>query len=246
MITFEQNVNPDEPRQRLLLPRETKFGKIPGIDPIRDHIDIIPRNQWDEIVRAREEQDVGSIKDLVWHVLDQNGRGSCAQEQAGSALMLCREFSGDEDRIVPNPWPNYYLATGGRDRGSSIESSYRLGKERGFIPQSLLARSGSYKKQPQSLWDIAQQYRFREVFDVDGMDEFVSALLQGFTVGYGRRMHAICGVQYLGRYKFKAQGSWGQYTDCNDPGFHGEDVRQDLGGYGQFAVRSTVDSGVEP
>lgn len=242
-IIFEKNLDPTVPRKMLLLPRETKFGELPGCDPIRDHIDIIPRDQWDEIVRAREEQKVGSIKDAVWYGLDQNGRGSCAHEQVGSALMLCRELSGDEDQIVPNPWPNYWVATGGRDNGSSIDGAYRIGMERGSIPQSVCSRGGSYKRQPQEYWDIAQKYRLRETFDVDGLDEFVSALLQGFTVGYGRRGHALCGVQYCGKFKFKAQGSWGSWTDCNDPGFHWEDARRDLGGYGIIATRTTFDSG---
>lgn len=235
-IEFEINCDPTQPRKIVLKERTWKFGTV--FEPARDHIEVIPKSQWDEIADAQQKAKA-SLRSIVWGVLDQNGRGSCAQEQAGSAMMLVREFQG-LPRVKPNPWPNYFLATGGRDNGSSIDSAYRIGKERGWIPQSLLARKGSFKRQPQSLWDEAQKYRFDEIYDVDGVVEFVSCLLQGFPVGYGRRGHAILAVEYLGRGKFKMQNSWGNWTDCGDPGFGSENTSRDINrGYGMFALRTT-------
>lgn len=232
-IEFEINGPPDQPRKNLLLPRTSKFGE--WFDPARDHIDVIPRGQWDEIIAARKV----SLRKVVWNVLDQDGRGSCAQEQGCGANMLVRAFAG-EPNVKLNPWPNYYRVTGGRDNGSSIDSAYLGGKKWGWIPMSLCPRSGSFKRQPQSLWDEAQKYRFDEIYDVSGQDEFVSCLLKGFPVGYGRRGHAILAVEYLGNYKFKYLNSWGSWTDCNDRGFGIDDIRRDLGGYGMFAARTVL------
>ncbi len=237
-IEFEERLDPDLPRKNLLLPRVSKFGECPGIAKASDRIDVIPRNQWDEIIAARKKENV-SLREVVPFVLDQDGRGSCAQEQGCGANMLVRAYAG-EAHVKLNPWPNYYRITGGRDRGSSIDSAYRYGREWGWIPMSLCPRSGSFKRQPQKLWDEAQKYRFDEVIDVKGQDEFVTCLLKGFSVGYGRRGHAILAVEYLGNYKFKYLNSWGSWTDCNDRGFGIDDIRRDLGGYGMFAARTNL------
>lgn len=235
-IEFEPRAHPARPRKDGL--RDRIVGDDKWFPSVTATINVIPRSEWEDWVRKQKEDD-NHLRNIVWKVLDQDGRGSCAQEQGAGANMLIREFMGGPREWL-NPWPSYWRITGGRDQGSSISSAYKYGKEWGWIPMRLCPRSGSYRKQPQRFWDEAQKYRFDEIWEVRGQDEFVSCLLQGFPVGYGRRGHAILAVQYLGNYKFKYANSWGSWTNCNDRGFGIDDIRRDLGGYGMFAARTVL------
>ncbi len=208
-----------------------------------DRIRIIPRNEWRDIIEAQKEAKA-SLRNVVWGILDQDGRGSCAQECGGSAVMAVRSFARMPD-VWPNQWCSYWRVTNGRDQGSSIASACRAIRDWGCIPQSLCPRSQGFQRQPDEYWEIAKKYRAHEWIQVETRNEFASCLLQNIPVMYGRSGHAICGICMTDAGgSFKAAGSWGNYTDCNDPGFHGEHLDRSVNeGYGMYGILTPVDDG---
>jgi hypothetical protein len=251
IILFEPNCNPQSRRvtsperdigKGFLKPRESLYGE--WFEKFEDSVEVYPRSKWDDMAVALEEAKASAYY-RVWMALDQANKGSCSQEEACGATMVARSFT-NQPTVALNPWPNYYLITRGRGGGTSIDSAWKTARDDGYIPMETIARNKGFRKQSQEHWDLAQNYRLDEVYDIGSVDEAVSALLQGFCVGYGRRGHAILAVRYLGRNKMTYLNSWGQWTNCNDPGFGQETIR-DFGNYGMFAARTAywADSKVE-
>lgn len=252
-IIFEPNCDPTKPRisgpekiyvaEPMVLERPIgeRYGECGAwAEKYYDKAEVIPQSQWKEIVRARQDEDV-SMRNLVRMILDQNGRGSCSQEEAAGATMLVRERMG-QPFVGLNPWPGYWRISGGRG-GTSISSAYRAAREWGFPPFDLVPRSGSCKQQPQSVWDEAYKYRLDEVLDVHGREEGISAILNGFCVGYGRDNHAILAVAVVlinGTLYIIYLNSWGKW---GDKGFGTDPMRKFGNNYGMFASRTAVDDG---
>ncbi len=258
-MTIEYEVNPfskaGEPRpEEGCLERESKFGewfhplfpegperyKVAAATGVR----VIPKSEWQDIIDDRKEKGLSLIDRYVKTILDQDGAGSCSQEEACGATMIMRALGG-MDHVKLNPWANYgrilkYRGSG----GTSIDSAWRAAREWGYPPMDVWPRSEGWKrKPPQEVWDAASNYKLHEVYDLRGHDEFASALLQGFVVGYGRRNHAILGCQMLDADgTFVSLGSWGNYDGgWTQRGFHLERLRRDVESrYGMFAARSAV------
>ncbi len=252
-IIYEPNCDPTAPRlsgpqeilsaDPMVLPRPKgeRYGECQEWMPkFCDKAETIPEREWKEIIRAQQAEDV-SMRELVWMILDQNGRGSCSQEEAAGATMLVRSRMGQHN-VGLNPWPGYWRICRGRG-GTSISSAYKAAKEWGFPPFSLVPRSGSCKRQSQSVWDEAHKYRLDEVLDVSGTAEGVSALLRGYCVGYGRANHAILAVAAIlvnGVIRIVYLNSWGKW---GDQGFGIDPLRSFGTSYGMFASRTAVEDG---
>lgn len=203
----------------------------------KDHIPIIPRDEWSEWVGRV------SLRQKVWHVLDQGNVGSCATESTTQAVMITRELAG-LPRVALNPWSIYQATSGGRDRGSSIDENLRHAREHGIASMAIWPRAkGWRKKLSEAAVEDAKKYRIEEFYDIRNTDEFVSAILRGFPVVWGARGHALCKVAHLSDAKGLDVNSWG--TDWGDKGFGSwANYAKIQWNYGAFAVRTTTMAGL--
>jgi hypothetical protein len=225
------------------LPRESKFGT--WCPAAADHITVIPRGEWQGIIDQRKAEGVSNRK-LIDTILDQDGVGSCSAEEATQAVMSIRAFSGQK-HVLLNPWTLYAWTSGGRDGGSSIDANWRRARDVGVMAAATWPRSRGWRsKPPQDMLDEhAAKYRLDEFYDINNEEEFASALLSGFVVGYGRRNHAILAIEMLDADRFLYANSWGNWDGgWEERGFGIDRLSRDVyRGYGMFAARSVVSAG---
>lgn len=212
-----------------VLPRKSRLGEWCPL--ASERIKIIPRDEWD----AAAEQLGAALRNRVPVVLDQDGVGSCAAEATTGGLMLARSIAG-KDFVLLNPWYMYRVTSGGVDGGSSIDSNLVFARDIGIAPEKLHPRSLGWRASPsREAVEAAKQYRIEEFYDIANINEFVSALLQGFPVVFGSNGHAILAVQHKGSYplilnswsRSWGDGGFGQWCSYNAINW----------GYGAFAIR---------
>jgi len=239
-LSFELNPfvsSPLQPRARGLLKRH--LARHPFRGPrLEDRIDVIPESEWPSFISEENY----FVKDDVFKILDQDGVGSCASESWTQSLMIVRAIQGLPP-IVFNPWTLYRLVNGGSDSGSTLDDNIEVGSRTGVIPMDLWGREKGWRADPDAAAKAeAKKYRGLEWFEIRSKGEFGTALIKHWPVYYGRAGHAICGVQLLaGGVKYA--NSWGNWTDCNDPGF-GYDpwsaITPAINSYGCFCLRAAV------
>lgn len=233
------NLNTPAGRARGCLPRESAFGtKCPAARDYPQEIPIIPREEWAGIIEAQKQANL-SMRAIVPEILDQDGVGSCASEEAAQAVMTMRPFSG-QDHVLLNPWSLYAWTSGGRDNGSSIDANWERARDVGVMPMDVWGRDRGWNAKPsQDLLDEhASKYRLDEFYDIGSTEELVSALLAGFVVGCGWDGHAVLAVDMLDETHMLYANSWGQW---GDQGFGIDKITNVYWGYGAFAARSVVD-----
>lgn len=214
------------------LPRVSRPGE--WFPKAEDRIEIVPESDWEELSR------VNKVTPFVPMMLDQDGVGSCATEMTAQTVMTCRSVAG-LPHVPLNPWFIYQTTSGGRDRGSSIDENLRFITEHGIAPMDIWGRDKGWRQEPsEEAKQAALQFRGVEVFDVTSIDEFVSALLRGFIVGYGARGHAVCGTEY------RPEGPYGPNSWGEDWGENGFGIwvswRQINWGYGAWAMRAVTEA----
>jgi len=200
------------------VPPGKKTGCLPRVShpgewfPLaEDRIELVPQDQWKVLSRTNK------VTPFVPMILDQDGVGSCATEATAQALMTCARVSG-LPHVPLNPWFVYHHTSGGRDAGSSIDENLRFIQEHGCSPMEVWPRSEGWKKKPsQEAYEAAKHFQAVEVFDIQTIEEFVSAVLRGFIVVYGARGHAVCGTEYRPEGPF-GPNSWGTTWEQNGMG----------------------------
>jgi len=217
--------------QGACLPRESKPGQICPM--FRSKIQVIDRRDWADLAGKV------SLQPHVKQVLDQGQVGSCAAESSVQALMIARAVAGQPD-IQLNPYFVYHHTSGGRDRGSSIDSNLRFLRDKGCAPLSIWPRSKGWQQGPdEQVYRQAKKFKILEFYDIETVDEMVSALLLGFPVVYGARGHAVCKVAHIDNLKGLDVNSWG--TKWGEDGFGVWSPYSGIGwNYGAFAVRTTT------
>ena len=214
------------------LPRTTLPGKCEWAPPLEDNIDVIPQNQWD---------DYGYDVELHHHVKDIHKQtlGSCATEACSGSVETKGQMQG-LPFVSLNPHPIYYIASGGRDMGSNVDTVLRLCKERGFPPDVVWPRKEHNwrEKPPQSVWDDhASHFRIDEVYDLTSIAEVGTALLRGFLCPFGWRGHSCYLLRLLNDRQAEYVNSWGADWGTNGRGVI--NLSSINFGYGAYAVRST-------
>lgn len=229
-----------------VLPDDVAPGTLCGF--ASDRIKIVPKTDRLDLIQERRDANL-TFRKCVLDVLDQNGNGSCASEEAVQACHTMTVFSGGRRKhTLLSPLSVYPFVNGGRDAGSGIGANWSRMRSHGALPMEVWPRSNGHRKKPsQELFDeYGCRHRIDEFWQIRNAEEFISALLLGYVVGYGRRGHAILAIEMLDHNKFLYSNSWGPWTD-GESGFKGfgvDDVRRDIQwGYGAFAARTTVDPG---
>lgn len=179
-------------------------------DPVRGEIELISRTYWDELADTGHHQ---NRRSRFRYTLDQDGVGSCAAESAAGLKSALDERQGLPE-VLYNPWSIYWYTSGGRDNGSVIGDNVEYIRDKGVCPEEVWPRSKSWRAEPdREAKRIAKFFTIKEFFYVETIDEFVSALLQGFDIHAGYTGHAIVFNRYLKRQKVEYKNSWGSWGD---------------------------------
>lgn len=187
------------------LPRKFRPGeKCPML---ASRIKIIPSGDWE--AAAKELGD--SLRRKVPVVLYQNVN-SCACESSTGAVMLSRSIIG-LPHVLLNPLFVYHTTSGGSDNGSSIDDNLVFIRKHGIAPESVWPRSKGFRAKPSDeAYEAAKPFKIEEFYGINTNNEFVSALLAGYSVVFGSNGHAILGIQHMGSYPL-ILNSWGDWED---------------------------------
>ena len=213
--------------------------------------EVIPRSEWREAAEAIRGQET-----LVQKIKDQGQEGSCASNAAGQALEMVYVSQGGEKSWVELSAMSLYKRVGRSPQsGSTINSNLRELKETGMLPVSNPANRERFEHTfpprgfgnayPRDWERTAKLFRVTEWLDIESFDEFVSALLQGWPVVYGRKGHAICGARPVlrnGIWHIKYANSYGKWGD-NGFGYDSERLLSNstIRNYGAWAPRVTTE-----
>lgn len=230
----------------LCLPRTDRLGATWPI--YEDVIDVIPRSSWPALVA---EQGL-SLQPMVQKIKDQGQEFSCASNacSGGAEVLLTKQF-GRENWVELSAISLYKRVASSAGDGSTINDNIREISTRGILPtdsdinKALFAHThpntGFSRALPSGWETTATLFKVTEWFDIASMDGFISCILRGAPVFYGRASHAICAVWVVsqgGKYLIKYANSWG---DWGEGGF-GYDTESSLaaaiGSYGAVAPRS--------
>jgi len=202
-----------------------------------DAVEIIPEEEWKSEIEKQAAR-----RHLIWHIYNQRSKGSCASESSDGALGFVREVAG-LPRVQFNPWPKYYIVSGGVDRGSSLDANLKQLRDVGTLPEAYFPRWGSnahaWNAKPPSDWkDVAKHYRLEEWYYVRNKLEFGSCLLAGHVVYFGYPGHAIFAIELIDENTFLYVNSWDESWGDNGLGkLKWSSVEQ---GYGMYSFRTPV------
>ena len=251
MSIINATVMPNGIQARGCLPRDTKLGEEHLV--YENVFSIYPRSDWPELIRQNQ-----SLRQLVQKIHDQQQEGSCASNMTAQAFEICWvQTFGKKAFVQMSPISIYRWVASGPGSGSTISGNLRQLKEVGMLPvrgsgeaalrtmglpeSHTLTHTGYYQTFPSNWKETAAFFEGVEAFDISSFDGIVSALLDGFPVGYGRAGHAICAVSPYhegNTFGLNYANSWGNW---GDNGF-GKDtesfVSSAIRSYGAWALRS--------
>ena len=203
-------VPPFPPGRKPGVKRDRPSKIMDRCDSVRTQIELIKPQYWDEIADTRFHQ---SRRSRFRYTLDQNGFGSCAGESATGHKAACDARQG-LPLVVYNGLFPYHTTSGGRDNGSVIGENVEFIREHGVCPEEVWPRSKGFRAEPSAeAKRVAEFFKLIDFFYVETIDEFVSALLQGFDIHAGYTGHAIVFNRYLKRRTVEYKNSWGNWGD---------------------------------
>jgi len=250
-------------------PKEPKFGQdLPrgppadgvveeeSLEPVfEDAIPLIPRDQWPTAIKAIDDAG-GSLDLLVSRIYDQGQEGSCVSNATCQSLEIAQAIRRGKKHVIHLSAISLYKRVGGSPgSGSMVSANMREILGRGVLPLKsaendarfphTMPNTGFYTKYPAGWEKTAIRFRGHEVFDVRSYDGFITALIRGYPVVYGRDGHSICAVRPVyknGQLYVKYANSWGNWGD-KGYGYDSESKIRRGAGWA-FAVRTVVDPGV--
>ncbi len=230
MVAIVENkliVPPDKKTGCLL--RTTRPGELCSL--FEEKVGVMDPEEWEPFI--------GKIKlsSCVKWILDQNGNGSCATESPSQAVMTLREFKGQPVQLL-NPLFVYHHTSGGRDRGSNIDTNLAFIRDKGIAPESVWSRSkGFYTRPSDEAYEAALENRIDEFFDITTTAGVGTSLVKGWPVVYGWQGHSCVLVDLLSKTHALYANSWGK--NWNNGGFGTIRLSSINFGYGAWSLRST-------
>lgn len=213
------------------LPRVTRFGDCCA--PMADSIEVIPRDQWAEIIAANPDL---NARNHVKKIKDQDGIGACATFSTAQGTEMIRSMSGVE-WVELNPFSIYRVTSHGRDQGSSIDENLEFARDIGILPESYWPQSKGWRATPPDGWEqVAASFRIHEFYDIGTVDEVGTALLNALPVVFGWRGHSCVLVGLKSPTEAEYANSWKE--TWGDKGFGTINLNEINFRYGAFAVRS--------
>ena len=214
-----------------------------------DNVAVIPRTQWPELCDLIAKQG-GGLDLLAPRIYDQKSTVSCTSNATAKATEIIEHQQYGLEGIVEKSAMSLYERVGGPRSGSSVDDNIDELCERGILPlnneanrakyKHVMANADGYQRCPAGWEETAKLFRAHEWFEINKVEEFITALLIGYPVVYGRSGHAICaarpkyeGNSLLVKYFNSWHESWG------DKGFGYDSERMVRSGASwAFALRS--------
>ncbi len=202
-------------------PREDSYGD--SFRTFADSIEVIGRSKWRELSESE------SVKSLVRKIKNQQRWPSCTANAGVQGFEICWNLTfGPEQWIEFSPI-SVYKHCGNATSGSSVSCIARTLQTVGCLPADTpgnrewmrfngldpdhVMDAVDYRDSyPRGYEETAALFRLDEAYDIDSFDEFMTSLLNGWPVLYGRHGHAILGVRGVqdsrGRWHSEYANSW--------------------------------------
>lgn len=232
------------------LPRGDRCGD--RADVFEDAIPLVPQAQWPELAAA-----IAAADDLVPYTNDQGAEGSCVGNASSFGFDSVQALQVGTDRMIRTSAMSLYKRIGrSAQSGAMVGDALEELRQRGILPLDtpenrarfahVHPATGFGRSLPNGWEETAAQFRVEEYWDLASLEGFVSALLSGYTVVYGRSGHCICarrpvlekGIWYI-RYK---NSWWVDGKPWGENGF-GHDTLSFLSKqnkYGWYAIRTVT------
>lgn len=216
--------------------RQTKVASIYPL--FGDKIRVMNASEIEEAIAARKAAGI-KRREFILQIFDQDGVGSCACEATTQGVQSTKKAAG-HDAVLLNPWFLYYHASGGVDRGSSIDEDLQLAHDIGCAPESVWPRSKGWRTKPsEAAYAAALENRIGEIYEATTKAEVQTGLATGFFCQFGHDSHSELMVDLWSLNVGDVANSWS--TDWEDKGFHKNGFSLDRinYAYGCFLIRCT-------
>lgn len=232
-LYIETPITVPEDRACGALPRDDVPGAVGKWWRDEFRRNIVDPDDWPDLIAAG----AGDEREYVNWIYDQDGIGSCAAEGLHGCVDTNRQRRGFP-KIKFNPWPIYYYASGGVDRGSTLSANIREAKQRGMVPDELWPRAQHRWDDlpPEDIWREAKKYKPDEIYEIGNTVEAVSALFLGHSVYAAYPGHAWQLVTMLNMQQGIWRNSWG--TEWGERGFGVINFSRISFDYGLFAIQT--------
>jgi hypothetical protein len=233
-----------------LIPEENPMAGEPIFE---DAVPLIPREHWSGMIKAIEDNG-GSLDLLVTRIYNQKSEGSCVSNATCQAMEIAQAQRRGKKAVISLSAISLYKRCG-RSPGSGSMVSTNLKEILGIgvlpldTPENkarfthTMANTGFFTPYPQGWQETAKRFRGNEVFDIRSYDGFITALLRGYPVVYGRSGHSICAVRPVfknNQLYVKYANSWHESWGENGYGYDSERMIR-AGASWAFALRTVVD-----
>lgn len=205
-----------KPRAKgLILPSAHDEEWAKEVIPFSADFKPIPMREWGDYIQQNDPDRV-SMRPLCGRKRkDQDSKGSCAFEGVVNNGEAASELA-DKDNPWPdlNPWPGYYEASGGVDRGSSLAACVKVMSERGCPSAKVWPRYGPGRhawneRLSEEAHADRKRYKVLEVRRAFSWEELGSACLFGFGFFGAYPGHAWFGCDVLSTSRLIWENSWG-------------------------------------
>lgn len=230
-------------------PVEDAPGKFCGF--FGDRLEVYPESEW----RERWEANKPSLRPFVHRIKDQGREGSCTSNAGTGCWETLASFAYGVEFVL-SAMSLYKRCGSGPNSGSTVGCNMRKLRDEGALPaphereivrrlglnpEHCFPETGWRNRLPSGWQETAKHFRLDEFFEIRNIEEFVSALLQGYAVHYGRRGHSIYGVALTykdGRPYCEYANSWGNW---GDEGFGYDTIsglRRSINQYGAYCYNN--------
>lgn len=223
-----------------------------GADKFGDNVKTLSK---DELIAIAQDPNYTGCENLITRVYDQNGDPSCTSNGTCQAHEIKQAQQFGKEHVIALSQLSLYKRVGTARSGSSVNENLKELLDVGVLPldtpenrakgfQHFGPEAGYSRYSLPSGWqETAKTFRGFEYYDVEGMQQFYTALALNFPVVYGRSGHAICAVRLMyenGKFIRKYVNSWGSWGTGGgdfDYGF-GFDSERAGGASWAFALRA--------
>ena len=207
-----------KPRAKgLILPSATDDEFAKSIPPFAADFKVIPMREWGDYLQGRDKVHMRPF--CGRRRKDQDAKGSCAGEGLANNGEAASEFAG-----VPwpdlNPWPLYYVSSGGVDRGSTLVANIKVMTERGCPSEAVWPRTGRNRhawneRLSEEAREDALRHRIVRTHRLTSWEEVGTSCLLGYGFYGAYPGHAWygCGLQSTDRLDW--ENSWGDGWGSN-------------------------------
>lgn len=238
--------------ERFCLPRTDRLGA--AFPVYEDTVGIISRSEWPALLAEKGR----ALRPLVQKIKSQKSEGTCASNACGQGgeVIMVKQF-GPENWVELSAVSLYKRVASNAQSGSTINDNIREISARGILPADTpanreLVSQGFFKHVhpavgfsvplPAGWEETAKLFRVTEWWDIRSIEGFVSAILRGAPVFYGRDGHAILGVWAVmeqARLLIEYANSWDETWGDHGFGYDSESfISGAIGSYGAVSPRT--------